>query len=126
MRIVLIKIHFEYSINKGENDMGTEMTIWNATKDVSNALTAVINTYKSFGMVRKQEMASLDIKIKSFQAKTYAREVGDVIRLNIQEIADTQRYIEQQNCTGLALDMAIEQLVELNILLRNNLYSIRK
>lgn len=106
--------------------MGTEMTIWTATKDVSNALTAVINTYKSFRVVRKQEMAALDIKIKTFQAKTYAREVGEVIRLNIQEIADTQRYIEQQNCTGLALEMAIDQLGELNILLRDNLSSLRK
>lgn len=109
-----------------ENDMGTEMTIWTATKDVSNALTAVINTYKSFRVVRKQEMDTLDIKIKTFQAKTYAREVGEVIRLNIQEIAATQRYIEQQKCTGLALDMAINQLVELNTLLRNNLKSLHK
>lgn len=109
-----------------EINMGTEMTIWTATKDVSNALTAVINTYKTFRVVRKQEMATLDIKIKSFQAKTYAYEVGAIIRLNIQEIVETQRYIEQQNCTGLALDMAISQLEELNVLLRNNLNTLRR
>lgn len=107
-------------------DMGTEMTIWKATKEVSNALTAVINTYKSFKVVRKQEMDALDMKIKTFQAKTYAREVGEVIRLNIQEIATTHRYIQQQNCTGFALDMAMEQLAELSTLLRDNLNSLRK
>lgn len=105
---------------------GNELTVWSAAKDVSNAVATVINTYRTFRIVRKQELAAIDIKIKAFASKTYTREVGEVIRGNIQEIAATQRFIDQQDLSGLALEMAVEQLRELNGLLKGNLDTLRR
>lgn len=115
-----------YDAKEEVKSMSNELTIWSAAKDVSTAVTTVINTYHSLRTVRKQELATLDIKIKAFTSKTYTREAGEIIRGNILEIADTQRFIVQQNLSGIALEMAIDQLRDLNTLLKANLDHFRR
>lgn len=106
--------------------MSDKLIIWKAAKEVNSAVATILNTYHSHRVIHRQEMAALDVKIKAFAAKTYSHEVGEIIRSNINEIAATQRYIDQQNLNGPALDMAMEQLRSLNTLLQDNLNSIRR
>lgn len=100
--------------------MANGLTVLSAAKDVSTALNNVVNTYYTFRTIRKQEMVVLDSKIKAFKARTYVQEAGTLIRMNIQEIANTQRFIDEKNLSGPALDLAMEQLYALNGLLKSN------
>lgn len=106
--------------------MANELTILGAAREVSSALSTIVNTYYTFRMIRKEDMVALDVRIKAFQRKTISQEAAEIVRLNIKEIADTQRYIDQQHLTGVALDMAMEQLRNLNIVLMDNVNTFRR
>lgn len=105
--------------------MDNNLAVWNAAKSVSTAVASIITTYRKSKAVKKQELAALEAKIKIYVTQARAHAIGEIIRVNIEEIASTQRYIDQQNLDGIALEMAIEQLHELNCLLRANLNNVR-
>ena len=106
--------------------MDNKLTIWNVVKDVSTALTNVVNTYSILRTLPQKDIITLNMKIKAFQAKTYAQESAILIRLNIEEIAATQKFIDQQNLNGYALELAMEQLSELSVLLKRNLECLHR
>lgn len=69
--------------------MSNNLTVWTAAKEVSTALGAMVNTYKTLRTVKKQESIILKEKIRAFQTIARARGMGEVARANIDEIAKT-------------------------------------
>lgn len=101
--------------------MSNIVTVWTAAKEVSTAVGTMVNTYKTFKTVRKQESIILKEKIRAFQTMTKARGMGEVARANIDEISKTQLFIDQCNLDGVALDYAMGTLERLNDMLNGNL-----
>lgn len=105
--------------------MGNELTIWKKASDVSNALNTVIQTYNIFRSTRKQDMLALSISLENFKREAIAKGAGRLVRTNITEIAETQKYIDECNLSGEALELAMDQLRQLNKSLKENLQAYR-
>ena len=101
--------------------MSNNLTVWTAAKEVSTALGAMVNTYKTLRTVKKQESIILKEKIRAFQTIARARGMGEVARANIDEIAKTQVFIDQLHMDGAALDYAMGYMDRLNDMLNSNL-----
>ena len=56
--------------------MSNNLTVWTAAKEVSTALGAMVNTYKTLRTVKKQESIILKEKIRAFQTIARARGMG--------------------------------------------------
>ena len=97
------------------------LTVWHAAKEISTAVGSILSTYKSYRAVRKRDLRILEQKIETYIATEKTKSNGEKIRANIEEIAKTQRYIDEQNLTGLALELAIGQLRNLNDMLNSDL-----
>mgnify|MGYP001852038514 FL=1 len=101
--------------------MSNNLTVWTAAKEVSTALGAMVNTYKTLRTVKKQESIILKEKIRAFQTIARARGMGEVARANIDEVAKTQVFIDQLHMDGAALDYAMGYMDRLNDMLNSNL-----
>ncbi len=101
--------------------MPGEIAFLTTAKDVATTVDAVVSTYRSFRTVRKQELKGIEIKAQAHIKQTYTGEAATLTRANIKEIAETTRFIQEQNLPEHALEMAIDQLRTLNYLLKQNL-----
>lgn len=91
-----------------------------ATQSVCTAITELAKTFRVRRSVRKEELIKLSAQLKALEAVARTQAMAAAIRANIAEIAQTYRYISQQNMTGPALEMAMEHLRLLGELLQNN------
>ena len=95
--------------------MSTEFTTALAlAKGVCDATSSAIKLYSTTRQIRKQEMYELKLRIDAYISAAYTRHAGDLTRNIIEEIAKTQRFIDEQNLSGAALDYAMGQLANLN------------
>ena len=92
-----------------------------ATQGVCTAITELAKTFRVRRSVRKEELIKLSAQLKALEYMVRAQAIGAALRANIAEIAQTYRYISQQNMTGPALEMAMEHLRLLGDLLQNNI-----
>ena len=91
------------------------------TQGVCTAITELVKTFRKYRSVRKENLVVLEARLKALAAVSRTRAIGEAIRANIAEIAQTYRFIAQQNLSGPVLEMAMEQLRYLGELLRNNI-----
>lgn len=105
---------------KGGKNMN-KLTIWNATKDVTSVISSMVTTFKALKTVKKEDAIKLKERIKVIESISRTYGLGEIARANINELAKTQKYIEQCNLNGVALKHAISQLENLGNMLEKNL-----
>ena len=64
-------------------------------------------------------------KVNRFKREAIANGEAQLIRVSIMEITNAKRYIDEQNLTGLPLELAMEQLRQLSVSLNQNLQNFR-
>ena len=101
----------------------TAITVLGLAEGVCKATASLIDVFNSGRQLRRREMNELKIRIDYFLRSEYARQSGELVRVHIEEIAKTQRYIDEQNLTGTALNLAMSQLEALNSKLSNSLHN---
>ena len=92
----------------------TAITVLGLAEGVCKATASLIDVFNSGRQIRRREMTELKIRIDSFIRSEYAHQAGELVRVHIEEIAKTQRYIEEQHLSGTALNLAMSQLEALN------------
>lgn len=97
------------------------LTIWEATKDVTSIIHSMVSTFKTIKAVQKEDNIKLKEKIKVIEKLARSYGLGEIARANINELAKTQKYIEKCDLNGLALKYAMRQLEELGNMLEINL-----
>lgn len=97
------------------------LTIWDATKDVTSVISSMVSTFKALKTVRKEDNIKLKEKIKVIEKLAHSYGLGEIARANINELAKTQTYIEQCNLSGVTLKCAMKQLENLGNMLEKNL-----
>ncbi len=97
------------------------LTLWNATKDVTTVISSMVSTYHTLRMIRKEDSVRLKNKLKTLETIAKAEGLGELARANIREIAKTKDLIDQSNLNDEALKYAMLQLEELNYMLEKNI-----
>lgn len=98
----------------------SNLTLWNATKDVTTVISSMVNMYHTCRMIRKEDSLKLKNKLKTLETIARIEGLGELARANIREIVKTQELITQSNLNGEALKYAMAQLEELNYMLDKN------
>lgn len=91
------------------------------TSDISNLVTKV----KVGGVIQRTQFEILKNQTAKVLADAKAYNTTSIITTNLEQIAKTQEYIDtlfkQGRLHGVSLNMAMEQLADLNDILRKNL-----
>lgn len=106
--------------------MGADLVPFEAVKEVSTLVGKIIKFYDTTKELRMRDVRDLRMQTAAILRVRESQILGQVIRMNIEQIAETNERIEQKNLTGLALELAMGQLRELDILLRENLNSFKE
>lgn len=93
--------------------MEEKLVVYQAAKDVGQAVHALVKAYNTFRAIRKKEKIDLINSIELYRSKVRTHATGELVRANIKEIADTQRYIDSMNLSGVALERCMYQLNKL-------------
>lgn len=101
--------------------MKDKFALISAAKEVSSTVSSLVSTYRDIRSVKKHDIIILEENIKNFRATCRSRGVGELIRINIEEISKTQHLIDSQNLSSFALELAMGQLRNLNEMLTKNL-----
>lgn len=101
--------------------MADNLIVWTAAKEVSSAITSMVTTYRTLRTVKKQESIMLKEKIRAFQTIARIKNMGEIARAMVDEIAKTQAYIDRQNLSPTALKYSMDYLEQLNEVLKNNM-----
>lgn len=101
--------------------MADNLIVWTAAKEVSSAITSIVTTYRTLRTVKKQESIMLKEKIRAFQTIARIKNMGEIARAMVDEIAKMQAYIDRQNLSPIALEYAMNYLAQLNEALKNNM-----
>lgn len=99
----------------------SNLTIWNATKDITSVISSMATTFKALKTVKKEDNIKLKERIKVIETVARSYGLGEIARANINELAKTQKHIEQCNLNGTALKYAMLQLENLGNMLEKNL-----
>lgn len=102
------------------------LTLWNATKDVTSIISSMVSTFHTLRTIRKEDSIKLKSRIKTLDNIAKAEGLGELARANIREIAKTQELIDRSNLTGEALRFAMLQLEDLNNMLEKNVKEFLK
>lgn len=101
------------------------MLLTTLVQEVSAAVEAMVNTYRTMKAIKKQEQLMLKDKLKAFQTLERTSRIGTLIRESIAEIARTQAYIDECHLEGAALSYAMDKLALLDMMLTKNLEEYR-
>ena len=100
--------------------MANELMLIQAVSNVSQAITSLATSAKTFGRIRKQDIVIFEEQLLYLKRACRARGCGTLTRLSIEEIEKTLSNIEQKNYSGTMLDMAMQLLnVEMQVLRKN-------
>lgn len=100
--------------------MANELMLIQAVSNVSQAITSLTTTAKTFGRIHKQDIVIFEEELLCLKYACRARGYGTLTRLNIEEIEKTFSNIKQKNYSGIMLDMAMELLnVQMQMLRKN-------
>ena len=100
--------------------MAQEIVIAQSVQAVSSALGEVLKTYQLTRTVRRAEVIALKDRVSEARAIAGAHSRGRLIRTNLEELAETQRMIDNENLKGEVLSYAMEQLRLLHMDLKRN------
>lgn len=97
----------------------------NAAVAVSGNITSLITRSKASGVIQRAQLEMLKDQTAKVLADARAYLSCDLITTNLEQIARTQEHIDnlarQGRLHGISLTMAMEQLGDLNEMLRRNL-----
>lgn len=97
----------------------------NAAVAVSGNITSFITKTKASGVIQRAQLEMLREQTEKVLADSRAYHSSDIVITNLDQIARTQEHIDclerQGRLHGMALTMAMDQLWELNDMLRRNL-----
>ena len=97
----------------------------NAAVQVTGNITSLVTRSKANGVMQRAQLEMLKEQTAKVLADARAYHAGDIIITNLEQIARTQEYIDnlekQGRLHGTALTMAMDQLSDLNNMLRFNL-----
>lgn len=106
-------------------DMNSLVPIVDAAIAVSGNITNLITRAKASGVVQRAQLQLLRAQTGKVLADSRAYHAGELVIANLEQLARTQEYIDnlqrQGRLHGAALEMAMEQLEDLNDMLRRNL-----
>lgn len=103
--------------------MANEFMLIQAVSNVSQAITSLATTAKTFGRIHKQDIVILEEELLYLKRACRAKGYGMLTRLSIEEIEKTLSNIKQKNYSGTMLDMAMELLNVQMQMLRKNIES---
>lgn len=98
--------------------MENELMPLETVKELSSALTTLLVNYRKNSIISKGNRECVQIKIKACLARERSVAIGAITRTNIMEIDKTIRLIDSLQLNGYAYQMAMRQLEELEIQLR--------
>ena len=97
----------------------------NAAVEVSGTITSLIAKAKTNGVIQRAKLEMLKDQTMKVLADARAYHVSDIVTVNLEQLAKTQEHIDylerQGRLHGASLIMAMDQLGELNNILRRNL-----
>lgn len=97
----------------------------NAVVEVSGNITNLITKTKASGVIQRAQLEMIKEKTAKVLADARAYHAGEIITTNLEQVARTQEYIDnlvrQGRLHGASLVMAMDQLNDLNNMLRRNL-----
>lgn len=92
---------------------------------VTENITGLITKSKASGVIQRTQLEMLKAQTTKVLTDARAYYSGDIITTNLEQIARTQEYIDtlerQGRLHGISLTMAMDQLADLNDMLRRNL-----
>lgn len=100
--------------------MSQELVLATSIRGVFAAVAEIVKTYHCSRVYRRAEMDALRDRLTEARACVAARQRGHLIRVNIEEIVETQQLIDSSNLSGAALGCAIDELRVLSVSLRRN------
>lgn len=97
----------------------------NALVEVSGNITNFVTKAKASGVIRRAQLEILRKQTTKVVVEIRTYNLGDIIMTNLDQIARTQEHIDnlerQGRLHGASLTMAMDQLTDLNNILRRNL-----
>lgn len=99
----------------------SELAVINAVQGVTATAASMMNTYKIVKSVRKQQSAELARRVKLAQKECIARGAGELMSVNLAEMARIQREIDRYEFNPAFQGLAMQQVCVLADLLTANL-----
>lgn len=97
----------------------------NAAVAVSENITGIITRAKATGIIRDTQIEMLKDQTAKVLIEARTHLAGELVTINLEQLAKTQEYIDflksKGQLHGKSFDMAIDQLEDLNNILRRNL-----
>lgn len=97
----------------------------NAVVEVSGSITNFLTKTKASGIIQRAQLEMLREQTTKVLADARTYNAGDIIIVNLEQLARTQDHIDslerQGRLHGASLKMAMNQLDDLNNMLRRNL-----
>lgn len=104
--------------------------IADAAVAVSGNITSLVTKAKASGVIQRAQLEMLKAQTTKVLRDARAYHAGDIVTTNLEQIAKTQEYIDnlerQGRLHGMSLKMAMDQLGDLNDVLRRNLRNFEK
>ena len=96
-----------------------------AAVQVSRNITSLLVKSRANGVIQRAQFEMLMDQTAKVLAEARAYYAGDLVTINLEQIARTQEYIDSQEklgrLHGISLNMAMDELGDLNDTLRRNL-----
>lgn len=106
-------------------DINSLVPVVDAAIAVSGNITSLVTRARANGVVRHAQLEMLRAQTEKVLADAKAYHAGDLVTANLEQIARTQEHIDnlqrQGRLHGASLEMAMDQLADLNDMLRRNL-----
>lgn len=97
----------------------------NAAVAVSGNITSLITKARASGVIQRAQLEMLKDETAKVLTDARAYHAGDIVTTNLEQIARAQEHIDnlerQGRLHGNSLNMAMDQLGDLNDMLRRNL-----
>lgn len=101
----------------------------NAAIAVSEDITNFITKARASGIIQRSQLELLKAQTEKVLTEARSSHICDVISTNLEQIAKTQELIDklekQGRLHGISLKMAMDQLYDLNDMLRHNLRKLK-
>ena len=101
--------------------MTTALSVIQIVKDIASTANSMLGMYRDTNTVDIRKRTYLRERINELVARTHARALGDLTRINIEELVKTQRLIDSYGTGGRLYEMQMVHLRELSNALVENL-----
>jgi hypothetical protein len=113
---------YQNGTSKGTQVTGGELVTFKVSATaLAVTVSDLISFYRRNRTVNRSQLAQIQLKANETLRIARARAVGDLARVNVEEIARTQYLIDSLNLDGMALTHAMMTLDQLSVELMTNL-----